>query len=82
MELLDAASGIDEALLTGEGGVRIGSNIADHDLVFSAVDSFSLAATSRGASQELVACRDVDECDRIELRMDVSFHSEMPSNKV
>jgi hypothetical protein len=25
---------------------------------------------------------DVNECDRIELRMDVSFHSEMPSNKV
>jgi ribosomal protein L21E len=32
-------------------------------------------------SQELVSSRDVDECDRVELRMDISFHSEMPSNK-
>jgi hypothetical protein len=29
-----------------------------------------------------VACGDVDECDRVECRVEVSFHGDMPSNKV
>ncbi len=82
LELLDAAGGVDEALLTGEGGVRIGGDIADHDLVIDAVDGFRLAATHGGASEELVPRGDVDERDRIELRMEISFHSDRPSNKV
>jgi hypothetical protein len=32
--------------------------------------------------QKLVTGRDVDECDRIEFRMDFSFHGEMPSSKI
>jgi len=82
LELLDAASGVDEALFTGESRVRVRSDIADHDLVFSTVDGFRLAATHRGTGQKLVTSGDVDKCDRIEFRMDISFHSEMPSNKV
>ena len=82
LELLDATSSIDETLLTSKGRVRISSNITDHDLVFGAVDSFSLATTHSGLRQELMSCRDVDERDRIELRMEISFHSKMPSNKV
>jgi len=69
LELLDAACSVDEALLTGEGRVRIGSDVANHDLVFSAVDCFCLAATHGGLRQELVACGDVDECDRVECRV-------------
>ncbi len=82
LELLDATCGIDETLLTGEGGVRISSDVTDNDLIFSAVDCFRLTATHSGLSQELMTRRDVDECDRIELRMEISFHSDMPSNKV
>ena len=82
MELLDAACSVDEALLTGEGGVRIGSDVANYDLVFSAVDCFCLAATHSGLGQELVACGNIDECDRVECRMEISFHDNMPSNKV
>ena len=62
--------------------MRIGSDVANYDLVFSAVDCFCLAATHGGLCQELVACRDVDECDRIECRVEISFHGDMPSNKV
>ena len=82
LELLDAACSIDETLLTGEGGVRVSSDVADDDLVFGAVDGFRLVATHSGVSQEFVTRGDVDECDRIELGMDCSFHSEMASNEV
>ena len=65
LELLDATSGINETLLTSEGRVRISSDITNDDLIFSAVDCFCFATTHSGLRQELVACRDVDECDRI-----------------
>ena len=65
LELLDAASSVDEALLTGEGGVRVSSNVANHDLIFITVDCFCLAATHSGLGQELVACGNVNECDGI-----------------
>lgn len=74
LELLDAASGVDEALLTCEGRVRIGSDVADHDLIFYAVDSFCLATTHSGTSQIFRASRNVDEGNRVELWMDFSFH--------
>jgi hypothetical protein len=75
LELLDATSGIDETLLTSEGGVRIGSNIANYHLVINAIDCFSLATTHSRASQIFSACRNVDEGNRVELWMDISFHS-------
>ena len=82
MELLYTACGVDETLLTREGGMRVRSNVANHDLIFITVDCFSLAAPHSGLSQELVACGDVDECDRVECRMEISFHGDMPSNKI
>ena len=82
MELLNAACSVDEALLTSEGGVRIGSDVANNDLVFNAVDCFCLAATHGGLRQKLVTCGDVDECDRVECRVEISFHGDMPSDKV
>ena len=75
LELLDATSGIDETLLTSEGRVRVGSNIANYHLVINAIDCFSLAATHRGASQIFSASRNVDEGNRVELWMNISFHS-------
>ena len=65
LELLDAACCVDETLLTSEGGMRIGSDVANHNLVFITVDCFCLAATHSGLSQELVTCGNVDECYRI-----------------
>lgn len=82
LELFDAAGGIDEALLTGEGGVRVGSDVADNDLVIHTVNGFGLAAAHSRAGQELVTSGDIDECDGIELRMEISFHGDRPSNKV
>ena len=81
MELLDAASCVDETLLTCEGGMRIGSNVANHNLVFITVDCFCLTATHSGLGQELVTCRNVDERYRVECRMEISFHGDMSSNK-
>lgn len=74
LELFDATSGVDETLLTSEGRVRVRSDVANDDLVFNTVDFFSLATTHCGASEEFVTSRNVDECDVIELRMDISFH--------
>ena len=81
MELLDTASCVDETLLTSEGGMRVGSNVANHDLVLITVDCFCLAATHSGLGQELATCGNVDECDRVECRMEISFHGDMPSDK-
>jgi hypothetical protein len=82
LELLYTACCVDETLLTSEGGMRVSSNVANHDLIFITVDCFCLAATHSGLGQELVACGDVDECDRVECRMEISFHGGMPSNKI
>ena len=78
LELLDAASRIDETLLASEGRVRIGSNIANHHLVINAIDCFRLAATHSGASQIFSASRNIDEGNRVELWMNISFHSKCP----
>jgi hypothetical protein len=75
LELLDATSGIDETLLAGESRVRIGGDIADHHLVFHIIDGFSLVATHGGTSQIFNAGRNIYECNRVELWMDISFHS-------
>ena len=61
--------------------MRIGSNVANHDLVFITVYCFCLAATHSGLGQELVTCGNVDECDRVECRMEISFHGDVSSNK-
>jgi hypothetical protein len=45
LEFLDATCGVDETLLTSESRVRIGSNVANYDLVFNTIYSFSLATT-------------------------------------
>jgi len=79
LELLDATSGIDETLLTSEGRVRISSNIANHHLVINAIDCFSLATTHGGASQIFSASRNIDEGNRVELWMNISFHSSVLS---
>lgn len=74
LEFLDAPGGIDEALLARIRGMRIGGNIADHDLVLHSVDFLGLATAHRRAGKELVSGGNVDEGDRIELGMDFSFH--------
>ena len=53
-------------------GVR--SDVANYDLVFDTVNRLSLTATHGGMSEILGACRNVDKSNRIELRMDISFH--------
>ena len=79
LELLDATSSVDEALFTGVSRVRIRSDVADHDLVLNTIDDLCLTATHGGAGQIFGACGDVDECDRVELWMDVSFHGKFLS---
>jgi hypothetical protein len=79
LKLFDATSGIDETLLTRKGRVRISSNIANYHLVIHAIDGFSLAATHGGASQIFSASRNIDEGNRVELWMNISFHSSVLS---
>jgi len=74
LELLDAACSVDETLLTSEGWVGIGCDVADDHLVVYTVDGFCLAATHRGASKDFRASRNVDEGNRVELWVDICFH--------
>jgi hypothetical protein len=74
LELLDTTCGVDETLLTSEGRVRISSDVTNDDLKINAVNRFSFRTTHSGTSQKLRACRNVDEGNRLELWMDISFH--------
>jgi hypothetical protein len=76
LELLDATCGVDETFLTRKGGVRIGGNIANNDLMLDAINGFGLAATHCGAGQEFRAGGNIHEGNGIQFWMDISFHRE------
>lgn len=56
--------------------MRIRSNIADYNLVLNTINLLGLATAHSGAGDELVPGRNVDKNDRIERRMNFSFHSD------
>ena len=73
-ELLDAAGGVDEALLAGVGGMRVTRDVAHDDVVVLAVDLLGAGGLHRGLGQELLACSDIEEADVVERGMAFSFH--------
>ncbi len=77
IELLDPTSGVDKAFFAGVCRVRVGSDIANDDLVLLAVDGFRLTRTHCRASEELATGRNIDKGDVIKLRMNFSFHKKI-----
>ena len=75
LELVDTTLGIHELVLTGEEGVRVGSNTARNHVVLNTIDNLSLSGGSGGTSDEAAARGDVHEHYRIVLGMQISFHS-------
>ena len=75
LELVDTTLGVHELVLTGEEGVRVGSNTAGNHIVLNTINLFLLGGSSSGAGDETAARGDVHEHYRIVLRMQISFHS-------
>src|SRR6478736_8353093 len=73
-ELLDAAGGVDEALLARVGGMRIHRDVADDDEVVLTVDLLGAGRLHRGLGQELLACSDIEEADVVESGMAFGLH--------
>ena len=73
-ELLDATSGVDEALLAGVGGMRVHGDVAHDHKVVLAVDLLGTGGLHRGLGQEFLACSDVEEADVVESGMAFGFH--------
>ena len=73
-EFLDAARGINHALLTGVGGMRIHGDVThDHEIIL-AVDLLGAGRLHRGLGQKFFACSDVEEADVVESRMAFVLH--------
>ena len=75
LELVDAALGVHELVLTREEGVGIGGNTAGNHIVLNTINLFLLGVSSSGAGDEAAARGDVHEHNGVVLGMDVSFHS-------
>jgi len=76
-ELLDASSGVDEALLAGVGGMRVHRDVAQHDEIFLPVDLLFTGRLHGGPSEETFATRDIDEAYVVKSGMAFSFHGEI-----
>ena len=75
-ELLDAAGGINQALLAGVGGMGVHGDIAQHDEVFDPVDLLLTGGLHGGLGEEALARRDVEKTNVIENGMAFGFHGE------
>jgi hypothetical protein len=76
-ELLDASSGVDEALLAGVGGMRVHRDVAQHDEVFLTVDLLFTSGLHGGLGEETFAARDIEEAYVVKSGMAFSFHGEI-----
>ena len=73
-ELLDAAGGIDHALLAGVGGMGIHGDVThDHEIIF-AVDLLGPDGLHRRLGEEFLAGSNIEEADVIEGGMDFGLH--------
>ena len=73
-ELLDAAGGVDDALLAGVGGVRIGGHVTENDEVFDAINDFLAGGLHRGLGEEALAARNIEVANVVEDGMAFGFH--------
>ncbi len=76
-ELLDASSGVDEALLAGVSGMRVHRDVAQHDEEFLAVDLLFTGRLHGGLGEETFAARDIEEANAVKSGMAFSFHGEI-----
>ena len=75
LELVDTTLGIHELVLTGEEGVRVGSDTAGNHIVLYTINLLLLSGGSGGAGDEAAARGNVHEHNGVVLRMDVCLHS-------
>ena len=73
-ELLDAASGVDETLLAGVGGMRVHRHVAEHHKVLLTVDRFLTGGLHRRLGEVALARSDIEEANVVERGMAFGFH--------
>src|ERR1019366_6733154 len=73
-EFLHAAGGVDQALLAGEGGMRVHRHIARHDVVFHAVNLLLAGRLHGGTGEVTTAGTDIEVADVVESGMAFGFH--------
>ena len=76
-ELLDASSGVDEALLAGVGGMRVHRDVAQDDEIFLPIDLLLAGRLHGGLGEETFAARDIEEAYVVKSGMAFSFHGEI-----
>ena len=74
VELLDAASGVHEALLAGVGGVRVHGDFTADDEMLDAVNELGLLRLHGRTSRELTVRGDIHEDDVVIFRMAFLLH--------
>ena len=73
-ELLDAAGGVDEALLAGVGGVRVHRDVTRDNEIFLTIDLLLAGGLQGGLGEETPAGPDIEEADVVQAGMSFSFH--------
>ena len=76
-ELLDAAGGVDEALLAGVGGMRVAGDVARYHEIFGPVDGLFTGGLHGGLGEETLAGADIDKADVVESGMAFGFHGKI-----
>jgi len=74
VELLDAASGVHEALLASVGGVRVHGDFSANDEMLDAVNELGLLRLHGRTSRELTVRGDIHEDDVVIFRMAFLLH--------
>ena len=75
-EFLDAAGGIDQALLAGVRGMGVHRDVAEDDVVFDLADLLLAGRLHRGSGEKTFAGRDIEEANVVERGMTFGFHGE------
>lgn len=73
-EFLDATGGVDEALLTGVGRVRVHRHIARDDEIFLTIDLLLAGGLHGGLREKTTARSDIEEADVVQRGMSLGFH--------
>jgi hypothetical protein len=75
-EHFDPAGGIDQALFSGVGGMRIHGHVANHNVILHAIDLLLAGGLHRGLGEETFARCDIEEANVVKSGMDFGFHGD------